>query len=237
MGPLGEESAPHPVDAERVRALSARAARWVSSASYLKKWTVLGVVIGAVAGLGAIVFYEALVALHPPLLGRARRLPGADASRRGRSDGVRLGGSSVGTSPCCGRRSTARSDTRLPLRPRSQRPRHRCGDLGRAPQPPWRPLPSGDREDRGLGPHHRIGGLGRARGADRVRSVPASGPLLARCSISNPPTAASPWRRASARASGPSSARPWVVRCWLRRSSTATISNRPHFCPASSPRR
>jgi len=35
--------------------------RWISSASYLKKWSVLGVVIGAVAGLGAIVFYEALV--------------------------------------------------------------------------------------------------------------------------------------------------------------------------------
>jgi H+/Cl- antiporter ClcA/predicted transcriptional regulator len=33
----------------------------VGSASYLKKWSVLGVVIGAVAGLGAIVFYEALV--------------------------------------------------------------------------------------------------------------------------------------------------------------------------------
>ena len=43
------------------RALSARAGRWVASASYLQKWSVLGVVIGAVAGLGAIVFYEALV--------------------------------------------------------------------------------------------------------------------------------------------------------------------------------
>jgi CIC family chloride channel protein len=42
------------------RGLSARAGRWVSAASYLKKWTVLGVLIGAVAGLGAIVFYEAL---------------------------------------------------------------------------------------------------------------------------------------------------------------------------------
>ena len=31
------------------------------AASYLKKWIVLGVVIGAVAGCGAIVFYEALV--------------------------------------------------------------------------------------------------------------------------------------------------------------------------------
>jgi H+/Cl- antiporter ClcA/CBS domain-containing protein len=42
--------------------LSAGAGRWVASASYLKKWVVLGVVIGAVAGCGAIVFYEALVA-------------------------------------------------------------------------------------------------------------------------------------------------------------------------------
>jgi chloride channel protein, CIC family len=33
----------------------------VASASYLKKWSFLGVVIGAVAGVGAIVFYECLV--------------------------------------------------------------------------------------------------------------------------------------------------------------------------------
>ncbi len=45
-----------------MRSLSAGAARWVASASYLKKWIVLGVIIGAVAGCGAIVFYEALVA-------------------------------------------------------------------------------------------------------------------------------------------------------------------------------
>jgi H+/Cl- antiporter ClcA/predicted transcriptional regulator len=52
---------PHPSRAVCARALSARAGRWVASASYLQKWSVLGVVIGAVAGLGAIVFYEALV--------------------------------------------------------------------------------------------------------------------------------------------------------------------------------
>ena len=69
MGPLGEASTSHRVDPERVRALSARAARWVSSASYLKKWTALGVIIGAVAGLGAIVFYEALVACTHLFLG------------------------------------------------------------------------------------------------------------------------------------------------------------------------
>ena len=69
MGSLGEVAPPLRVDPERVRALSARASRWVSSASYLKKWTALGVVIGAVAGLGAIVFYEALVACTHLFLG------------------------------------------------------------------------------------------------------------------------------------------------------------------------
>ena len=54
---------------ERLRALSARAARWVSSASYLKKWTTLGVVIGAAAGVGAIIFYEALVVCTHLFLG------------------------------------------------------------------------------------------------------------------------------------------------------------------------
>jgi H+/Cl- antiporter ClcA len=44
----------------RGRALAARAGHWLSSRSYLTKWIVLGVVIGIVAGLGAIVFYEAL---------------------------------------------------------------------------------------------------------------------------------------------------------------------------------
>ena len=55
------DATPRPSRAVWARALSARAGRWVGSASYLTKWSVLGVVIGAVAGLGAIVFYEALV--------------------------------------------------------------------------------------------------------------------------------------------------------------------------------
>jgi chloride channel protein, CIC family len=61
VGPVDESESPHPIRALWVRSLSAAAARWVASASYLKKWIVLGVVIGAVAGCGAIVFYEALV--------------------------------------------------------------------------------------------------------------------------------------------------------------------------------
>ena len=66
---MTEEPIPDSGRAVWVRYLSARAARWVASASYLKKWTVLGVVIGAVAGLGAIVFYEALVACTHLFLG------------------------------------------------------------------------------------------------------------------------------------------------------------------------
>ena len=62
MGPVGDADTPHPSRAVWARSVSAGAARWVAAASYLKKWVVLGVVIGAVAGFGAIVFYEALVA-------------------------------------------------------------------------------------------------------------------------------------------------------------------------------
>ena len=62
MGPLtAPGTTPHPSREVWARELSARAGRWASSSSYLAKWSVLGVVIGVVAGLGAIVFYEALV--------------------------------------------------------------------------------------------------------------------------------------------------------------------------------
>ena len=55
------EAAPHPSRAAWARALSTRGSQRLAGASYLAKWSILGVVIGAVAGLGAIVFYEALV--------------------------------------------------------------------------------------------------------------------------------------------------------------------------------
>ena len=51
------------------RSLQARAARWLASASYGRKWLVLGVVIGVTAGLGAVVFYEALRAATHLFLG------------------------------------------------------------------------------------------------------------------------------------------------------------------------
>lgn len=44
----------------RILSLRARGAQWIASASYTRKWLVLGVLIGVIAGLGAVVFYEAL---------------------------------------------------------------------------------------------------------------------------------------------------------------------------------
>jgi H+/Cl- antiporter ClcA len=44
----------------RGRAYGAAAGRWLSRRSYLTKWVILGGVIGVIAGLGAVVFYEAL---------------------------------------------------------------------------------------------------------------------------------------------------------------------------------
>ncbi len=46
-----------------------RASRWLGGASYLQKWLILGALIGAMAGVGAIVFYEALLACTHFFLG------------------------------------------------------------------------------------------------------------------------------------------------------------------------
>ena len=69
------------------------AARWVARASYVRKWVVLGIAIGVIAGCGAIVFYAALQAatalfLHllagyrvPTPFAEGNVAPGASASR------------------------------------------------------------------------------------------------------------------------------------------------------------
>jgi CIC family chloride channel protein len=43
-----------------MRSAQVRAGRWLASATYTQKWLVLGTVVGIIAGLGAVVFYEAL---------------------------------------------------------------------------------------------------------------------------------------------------------------------------------
>jgi H+/Cl- antiporter ClcA/CBS domain-containing protein len=43
-----------------MRSSQLRVGQWLASATYTQKWLVLGTVIGIIAGLGAVVFYEAL---------------------------------------------------------------------------------------------------------------------------------------------------------------------------------
>lgn len=54
------ETTPHPSRSEQARAVAAVAGRWIRSSSYLQRWIVLGIAIGAIAGAGAVVLYEAL---------------------------------------------------------------------------------------------------------------------------------------------------------------------------------
>jgi chloride channel protein, CIC family len=59
-GDDAQVAAPHPSHSVRARGTAAAVGRWIRSASYLQRWIILGVTIGAIAGLGAVVFYEAL---------------------------------------------------------------------------------------------------------------------------------------------------------------------------------
>ncbi|MGH9046505.1 MAG: chloride channel protein, partial [Acidimicrobiales bacterium] len=54
---------------ERLRRANARLGRWVTAASYLQRWIVLGIGLGVIAGLGAVVFYESLRASTHLFLG------------------------------------------------------------------------------------------------------------------------------------------------------------------------
>jgi hypothetical protein len=51
------------------RAAMTRSSPWLGGASYLQKWLILGVLIGTMAGIGTIVFYEALLACTHFFLG------------------------------------------------------------------------------------------------------------------------------------------------------------------------
>ena len=66
-----------------LRSLRSRACRRIASSSYGRKWLVLGTVIGVTAGLGAVIFYEALRAATHLFLGD-RRLHGSHTRGRGR---------------------------------------------------------------------------------------------------------------------------------------------------------
>jgi H+/Cl- antiporter ClcA/uncharacterized protein with PhoU and TrkA domain len=63
MGPLSLATPPAPTAWWRAlgRRVRAFGAEWFVKATFTRKWLVLGVIIGVIAGLGAVVFYSALV--------------------------------------------------------------------------------------------------------------------------------------------------------------------------------
>lgn len=76
-----------------VRLLQARATKWLASASYGQKWLVLGAAIGVIAGLGAVVFYQALqISTHffmQTLAGYTQPTPAGEGSLAGSAHFVR----------------------------------------------------------------------------------------------------------------------------------------------------
>ena len=137
----------------------------------------LGVVIGVIAGLGAVVFYEALVLCTRfflgVLVGYRVPSPAGEGGSSGRPSAARLWllplitglGALLGALLVFG------------IAPEAQGHGTDAAISRRAPQPARAPLARGRREDRRLGPHHRLGRLRRPRRARRRRSAPAS----ARC--------------------------------------------------------
>ena len=113
------------------RAAMAGVSRWLAGASYLQKWLVLGVLIGAMAGVGAIVFYEALLAATHLFLGVLAGYHVPDPGRRGRTQRPRPRSPGPGRCPwssASGRCSAPSSSSGSPPRPRAT-----------APTPPSRP--------------------------------------------------------------------------------------------------
>lgn len=171
-----------PSRAPQRRSTSAVVARWISLTSYLKKWMVLGVAIGAVASCGGRRLLRGTQALHPPLLGRPRRLAGAHPFRRGQPRRLGVSGTLVVAPPRGLRERTDRRHPHVLDRPRYRRPRDRRVHLGRPSQSPRRAVPDRGGQDHRLGAHH----LRLSRPTGRISA--GFGSLLARASILNRPT-------------------------------------------------
>ena len=116
------------------RAAMTGVSRWLQGTSYLQKWLVLGVLIGTMAGVGAIVFYEALLACTHFFLGV---WPATTCPRRPVRGATGRQLRSPGPGPCRWSSGWARCSVpaRVPIRPRGRGPRNRCGHLCGPPQP------------------------------------------------------------------------------------------------------
>jgi len=70
-----------------MRSAQVRSGGWLASATYTQKWLVLGTLVGIIAGLGAVVFYEHC-ASRRTFSSRCLRATGSRCRERGRCSGV-----------------------------------------------------------------------------------------------------------------------------------------------------
>ena len=95
-----------------------------------EKWLLLGIVIGVIAGLGAVVFYLAMRYTGDFLLGDLAGYRMPTPKVEGGSAGVRTLPAAVGASVGDDGRCVGLSTHRGQVRSRGQRPRHRQRDRG-----------------------------------------------------------------------------------------------------------
>ena len=209
-----------------LRSSASRARQWAGAslnrAGYLRKWLILGITIGVIAGLGAVVFYLALdyagrfllgylADYHVPQPGRRRRPRVAGFTRPWAIPLVAFGGALVSAllvakfAPEAEGHGTDSAIEAVHTDPRAIR--------GRAIVV------------KTIASALTIGSGGSAGREGPAAQISAGfGSLLTRSSTSPTRTAASRCRSASARASARSSAHRWAARCWPRRSCTAKTS-------------
>jgi len=155
------------------RALMARASQWLGRASYLQKWLVLGVLIGTIAGLGAIVFYETLLACTHLFLGVLAGYHVPTPTGEGGHAASASFSRPWALPLVVGLGVFARGALGRPIRTGGRGPRNRCCHPCGAPQSTGYQIQGGARQDRRFSADHRIGRF--RAGAD------LSGGVLFRC--------------------------------------------------------
>ena len=179
----------------------------VRAAAYLRKWVILGALIGVISGLGAALFFVSLELGTKFFLGTlAGFVPASPLGEGAHPDhGC---GPAVGHPARRGARRAHLRDHRLPMGARGRGPRNRCGDRRVPSRRPADPGQDSARQARCLRDHDRVGWLGWPRRARRRRSGPGSARSSPASSTSTRATRGSPSAPAWAPASAPSSGRP-----------------------------
>ena len=143
------------------------AAARIGSAPYVRKWLVLGLLIGAVAGLGAVVFVNALELATHFLLGVVGGYTPPSPANEGGITAAGHFARAWAIPLIVGFGGLVSGPARLPVRSGGRGARDRRGHRRRAPRPQGHQPEDAGRQAHRLGDHHRFRRLRRARGPHR----------------------------------------------------------------------